>query len=78
MLPRWFVEAQSRDLNGAEVTAAPSSRSGFLIIGLFDRRMGGGCALPPIPDSENEIVTRELVVCTQRVQVGRPNEGCGQ
>jgi hypothetical protein len=26
---------------------APSSRPGFLIIGLFDRRMGEGWAIPP-------------------------------
>jgi hypothetical protein len=68
LAPKWFVEAWSRDLNGAEVReAAPSSRSGFLIIGLFDRRMSDGCTIPPIPESENEIVTRELVAHTQRV-----------
>jgi hypothetical protein len=63
VLPKWFVDARSRDLKGAEVREeARSSRLGFLIIGLFDRGMGDGCAVRLIPDSENEIVTRELVV----------------
>jgi hypothetical protein len=79
VLPKWFVEARSPDLKGAEVReGAPSSRLGFLIIGLFDRGMGDGCAVQLIPDSENEIVTRELVVRTQRVLLRRPTDGCGR
>jgi hypothetical protein len=49
--------------NGVEVReVAPSSRPGFPITGLFDRRRGGECAVPPIPDSEDLTVTHELVV----------------
>jgi hypothetical protein len=53
----WFVDARSRDLKGAEVReGARSSRLGFLIIGLFDRGMGDGCAVRLIPDSETRLL----------------------